>query len=144
MEGLVSTEFLIELGGDNTPELLRLTYLEAKGSSMVRDLEDLRTGMTNPFAFTVFAFAQGEAIPVFHAGSDNDGIELQFRDFDGTPALVYQIHTKDPSVYACGWWDFFEPGAVKGWQTRRGHWIDDGRDVEFTGFGPLIWYGFSK
>lgn len=144
LEGLVSTEFLIELGGDQTPELLRLTYLEAKGSAMARDLDDFRTGMTNPYAFTLFAFAEGVAVPVFHAGSDNDGIELQLRDFDGTPALVYQIHTKDPNVYACGWWDFFEPGAVKGWQTRRGHWKGDGRSIEFTGYGPLIWYGFSK
>lgn len=37
-EGLVSTEFLIELGGDRTPELLRLTYLKAKGGRMAHDL----------------------------------------------------------------------------------------------------------
>ena len=144
MEGLVSTEFLLELGGDGTPELLRLTYLQAKGGRMAHTVEDLRRGLHNPFAFTVFAFSGGEAIPIFHAGSDLDGLELQLMDLGGTPALVYQLHTKDPSVYACGWWDFFEPSAIRGWQTRMGPWKDDGRDIEFTGSGPLIWYGFAK
>lgn len=144
MEGLVSTEFLIELGGDPTPELLRLTYLEAKGVRIIDSLEGLRRGGAFPVAFTVFAFTEGEAIPVFHAGSDNDGIWLQLMEFDGTPALVYRIHTKDPMIYACGWWDFSEPGAVKGWRVRSGHWINNGQCIEFTGVGPLIWYGFSK
>lgn len=144
MEGLVSTEFLLELGGDGTPELLRLTSLQAKGGRIIDDLDGLRRHGAFPIAFTVFAFSGGEAIPIFHAGSDNDGVELQLMDLGSTPALVYQIHTKDPRVYACGWWEFFDPGEIRGWQTRMGHWKDDGRDVEFTGFGPLIWYGFAK
>lgn len=138
------SEFFIELNGDSNPELLRLYLIRDKYGDTDYDLERFRTQGAMCWAFSLFAFHEGEPAMVFHRGNSLEGFALSLREHDGRPMLL----TKQPHEWttrsAFGWWPMWGSIEHAHWSARTGDWDGEAHTFSPTGEAPLVRFDHSK
>ncbi|OAB61806.1 hypothetical protein AY599_27635 [Leptolyngbya valderiana BDU 20041] len=128
-DGVITAELLFELGGDHTPELLRV-YLAATDQPTASpdqpiaaiDLERLRTEGVTCLGFSVFTLADGQAVLTLHAGGNAGPITLTLERPDWRTRLVVRDPEGQTEPLLYGQWDTRGEEGGPFWEARAGTW----------------------
>lgn len=121
-EGVTSAEFLIELGGNHTPELLRLYFHATDQPTQAIDLERFRAQGATCLGFSVFSLVDNQPVLAMHAGGDNGPITLTLERFGGHVVLVARDPGNATEPLAYDWWDTRGEDGGPFWEARAGTW----------------------
>lgn len=111
---LTSVDLLIELGGDSTPELLRLFVDARRGFELPRSGDAFKGAWVQ--GFTLFTWAEGEPVLVFHAANEFDGFSLKLQEIEGRPMLISE-GDREHMQYAWGRFELWDSG-IEIWAAR--------------------------
>lgn len=121
-EGVITAELLFELGGDHTPELLRVYLAATDQPAPAIDLERLRTEGVTCLGFSVFTLVDDQAVLTLHAGGSAGPITLTLERPDWRTRLVVRdpADRTEPLLY--GQWDTRGEEGGPFWEARAGTW----------------------